>query len=84
MAIGSASDSAQGERDYLPSAPMGMASVSVFDADEEGWAAVRTTVEQRLPGRDVVEIRGQAYLDADAPVLQVTRPGCRTPLAECS
>jgi putative ABC transport system permease protein len=83
MAIGSASDSAQGERDYVPSAPMGMATVSVFDADQEGWAAVRATVEQRLPGRDVSEIRGLALWDADAAGLQVTTPDCAGPLSEC-
>ena len=84
MAIGSASDSAQGRRDYVPQAAMGTASVSAFDADQEGWASVVRTIEQRLPGHPIEEIRGIAYLAADSPGLQVTAPDCARPVEECA
>jgi putative ABC transport system permease protein len=84
MAIGSASDSAQGRRDYVPSAPMGTASVSVYDADQEGWASVVEMIEQRLPGHPVEEIRGVAHLDADSPYLSVGGPSCTGEAPGCS
>ncbi len=36
MAIGSASDSAQDRRDYVPQAPMGAAVVSVYQTGSAG------------------------------------------------
>ncbi len=83
LAIGSTSDSAQGRRDYVPQAALGTASVRVPDADQQGWAAVVRTIEQRLPGHPVAQIRGTAYLDADSPSLQISAPGCSGPVEEC-
>ena len=75
MAIGSASDSAQGRRDYVPQAATGTATVYVYDADQEGWGSIVRTVEQRLPGHPVHEIRGVAHLEPDSPSLWIAGAG---------
>ncbi|UOY00677.1 ABC transporter permease [Blastococcus sp. PRF04-17] len=84
LAIGSASDSAQSERDYLPQAPMGAASISVFDADEAGWADVAAEVRGLLPGRDLVPVRTVRWTADDMTGLLVRADGCAGPMPECS
>jgi putative ABC transport system permease protein len=81
LAIGSASDSAQSERDYRPQAPMGAAVLT--GAGGTGWDAVRAAVGRELPGRDVVALDGVSWSDPAAPLLRVTRPGCTGSVDAC-
>ncbi len=82
LAIGSASDSAQSERDYVPRAPMGAAVLTGVGGT--GWDAVRATVARELPGRDVVALDGVSWSDPTAPLLRVTRPGCTGAVDDCA
>jgi putative ABC transport system permease protein len=84
LAIGSASDSAQSERDYLPQAPMGAASISVFDADDAGWAEIEELVRGLLPGRDIVPVRSVRWTEDDMTGLAVRAVGCAGPVLECA
>ncbi|WNV75523.1 FtsX-like permease family protein [Geodermatophilus sp. DSM 44513] len=80
LAIGSASDSAQGRRDYAPQAPLGAAVVSGVDLD---WEAVTATVAREVPGREVTRLSGVSWSDPAAPQLVVTAPGCAGSVDTC-
>jgi putative ABC transport system permease protein len=82
LAIGSASDSAQGRRDYVPQLAMGTALISASDVDQRGWAALARTVERQVPGRPVAELRAPAWNDQDPRVVWFVRPGATGPLVE--
>jgi putative ABC transport system permease protein len=84
LAIGSASDSAQGRRDYVPQLAMGTALISASDVDQEGWAALARTVERQVPGRPVAELRAPAWNDQDPREVWFVRPGATGPLVESS
>jgi putative ABC transport system permease protein len=75
LAIGSASDSAQGRRDYTAQLAMGAASVSLFETDPEGWAAAVRVVEREVPGRPVHQLRSPAWSEDDAREVWVAAPG---------
>ena len=81
LAIGSASDSAQSERDYVPRAPMGAAVVT--GAGGTDWDAVTAAVGRGLPGRDVVGVDGVSWSDPEGRLLRVARPGCSGPVDDC-
>ncbi|MGY2001379.1 hypothetical protein [Blastococcus sp. SYSU DS1024] len=86
MAIGSQSDSAQARRDYVPQAPMGAALVSVFQAGEEGWAAVEGVVAEQLPGHPVGRVRSVVQAEEPgeaAPSLSPVAADCPGSPAEC-
>jgi putative ABC transport system permease protein len=83
LAIGSASDSAQGRRDYVPTAPMGAATVSMFAGDTASWDAAERAMEQRVPGRPVRRIQAAAAAGTDPVSLWVAAPGCTGTQGEC-
>ena len=76
LAIGNASDTAQAERDYVPRAAMGTAMVELFEADEEGWAAVARAVEAEVPDKAVHRLQGALWTGDQAMDLMVATPGC--------
>ncbi len=83
LAVGSASDSAQARRDYVPTAPTGTAVVSLTAADDLG-PAVQQVVAEQVPGRTVDVVRGVPFTE-EAPVsLWVRTPGCAGAGEECA
>ncbi|MGY2064128.1 FtsX-like permease family protein [Blastococcus sp. SYSU DS0619] len=83
MAIGSQSDSTQDRRDYVAQAPMGAAVVTLFQAGEEGWAAVEGIVADQLPGSPVGRIGSVAYTEDEPRSLTPVRAGCTGGPGEC-
>ncbi|SDF73025.1 putative ABC transport system permease protein [Blastococcus aurantiacus] len=66
LAIGSASDSAQGQRDYVASAPLGAARVNgMTDMTEADWDAVAAVFERERPGRPVHRLQGNSWTNTD-------------------
>lgn len=83
LAIGSASDSAQARRDYVPQAPNGAAVVAgAIDAD--AWDAVEAAVAEQLPGRPVGRIQALREVDGGFAGLSLLRPGCTGGVGECT
>jgi putative ABC transport system permease protein len=76
LAVATSSDSAQEHRDYVEQYPMGTAAVSIWNADPDGWTAVREAVERYVPGRSVSEIRLPSSPDAILSAY-VMEPGTR-------
>jgi putative ABC transport system permease protein len=84
LAIGSASDSAQSERDYVPRAAMGTALIQLFEADDNGWAAARRAAEEQLPDRTLHEVRGVVWREDRQENLWVRSPGCTGGVIDCT
>jgi putative ABC transport system permease protein len=82
LAIGSASDSAQAQRDYQPQAPMGAAVISM-DPDADTSDDVEAAVAAQLPGRAVGRVQGSVWRVPAGPGLVVTEPGCTGPIPDC-
>ncbi len=85
LAIGSASDSAQAQRDYLPSAPMGTARVtSGVEATEADWDAMAAVVEREAPGRPVHRLQGNVWTNSTVQDdIAVVTDGCTGDLTTC-
>lgn len=83
LAVGSASDSAQSRRDYVPQAPLGTAVVQAA-ADEETWSRIERVVAEQLPGRTPGVVRAVAYTPRTPYTLGVRAPGCTGPAADCT
>ncbi len=68
LAIGSTSDSAQAQRDYLPSAPMGAGRVyGGMDMTESDWSAVASVLSREAPDRPVHRLQGNGWANTDEP-----------------
>ncbi|MFW3170440.1 FtsX-like permease family protein [Geodermatophilus sp. CPCC 206100] len=80
LAIGSASDSAQMARDYLPLLPLGTAQVS-GDLDPEGWAATEAAVRSAAPGSPVHALAAVPL--GESREVAAVQPGCTGALTEC-
>lgn len=85
LAIGSASDSAQARRDYVPSAPLGAARVTTgMDMEDSDWDAVVAAVEREAPERPVHRLRGNTWTNADVQdELAVVADGCAGDITTC-
>ncbi|MGZ4607060.1 MAG: FtsX-like permease family protein [Blastococcus sp.] len=82
LAIGSASDSAQARRDYLPQVPVGTATVQ-GDLDRQTWDGITALVTDRFPDLPVHRVlsvgsAGKAYQSLD-----VVSPGCSGTAEHC-
>jgi putative ABC transport system permease protein len=85
LAIGNASDTAQSERDYIPRAAMGTATVELYEADEDGWDTVVRAVQAQVPDRQVYRLQGPLWQGDQPEDLMVQTPGCTAAdVAECS
>ncbi|WRL63632.1 hypothetical protein U6N30_28845 [Blastococcus brunescens] len=84
LGIGSASDSAQARRDYVPQAPMGAAVVSVFQSGTSGWDAVERIAAEQVPGRPVGRVQTVASTQEETRSLWPARADCAGGLPECS
>jgi putative ABC transport system permease protein len=85
LAIGSASDSAQAQRDYIPSAPMGTGLVygngAMTDAD---WDALAAVLEREVPGRPVHRLQGNTYTGVGMQrEVAVLADGCAGSITTC-
>jgi len=85
LAIGSASDSAQAERDYVPSAPLGTARVyGGMEVTEADWDAVAAVVEREAPGRPVHRLQGNVWTNSTVQdEIAVVAEGCTGDLTTC-
>jgi putative ABC transport system permease protein len=85
LAIGSASDSAQSQRDYLPQAPMGMATItgSADELDEAAWASIETVLHEQAPDRPVHHVRTLPWENGGMRELAVLQAGCTGSLQDC-
>ncbi|MGY2080240.1 hypothetical protein [Modestobacter sp. SYSU DS0657] len=83
LGIGSASDSAQAERDYAAQAPMGAAVVRLYNAGGVEWSDVERVVGEQLPDRAVSPVRTAQWTEGSQQQLAVSRPGCGSDVAEC-
>ncbi|MGY1843609.1 FtsX-like permease family protein [Modestobacter sp. SYSU DS0875] len=84
LGIGSNSDSAQSERDYIAQAPMGAATVRLFGpADQLDWADVEQVVGAQVPDRPVSRVRTAVRDEGSQQQLAVTRANCGAGVAEC-
>ncbi len=83
LAVGSASDSAQSRRDYVPQAPPGTAVVQAA-ADEATWSRIERVVAEQLPGRTVGVVRAVPYTPQTPHTLGVRAPGCTRAAADCT
>jgi putative ABC transport system permease protein len=84
LAIANASDTAQAERDYIPRATMGTATIEVFDADAKGWVAAARAVEAQVPDRTVLRVQGALWQSDEPEDLMVASQGCTGDVLECS
>jgi putative ABC transport system permease protein len=84
LAIGSASDSAQARRDYIPRAAMGTAIVQLLEADDNGWAAARRAVDDQLSDHAVHEVRGAVWREDRQESLWIAAAGCTGGVPECT
>ncbi len=85
LAIGSASDSAQAQRDYVPSAPMGTARVtSGTEVTEADWDALAAVLGREGPGRPVHRLQGNTWTDTDVQdEVAVVTDGCTGDITTC-
>jgi putative ABC transport system permease protein len=83
LAIGSTSDSAQSRRDYVPEAPIGVATLQ-GDLDEQTWNAVADMLGAQAPGREVHRIRALRFSGTGPVMLTTTEAGCTRSAAECA
>ncbi len=84
LAIGSASDSAQSERDYVAQAPPGTAVVQTGGLDAATRSAVERLVAEQVPGRTVAAVRAVAHTPGAPHTLGVRTPGCTGAGADCA
>jgi putative ABC transport system permease protein len=82
LAIGSASDSAQARRDYVPQAPIGAATVQ-GDVDDKTWTALSTLLAAQAPGREVHRLEGVRFGGSRPVVVMTAKVGCTGSPAEC-
>ncbi|TFV91797.1 FtsX-like permease family protein [Blastococcus sp. CT_GayMR20] len=82
LSIGSASDSAQARRDYVPLAPLGTALIT-GDIGERAWADVEAVLREQAPERAVHRIRAVPWVNGAMRELAVLRPGCSGSVEEC-
>jgi putative ABC transport system permease protein len=82
LAIGSASDSAQSQRDYQPHSAFGAARLQ-GDLDPQAWDALAAAVRQQLPDRAVRPIRGVVWDQRNQRDLVVSTVGCAGGLEHC-
>ena len=82
LAIGSTSDSAQSQRDYVPQAPMGAATLQ-GDMDERTWTAVADMLAAQAPGRDVHRVRVVRFSGTEPVMISATQAGCTGSANEC-
>lgn len=85
LAIGSASDSAQAERDYLASAPLGAGQVyGNGEMAESDWDEVAGILTREAPGRPVHRLQGNVWMNADTQdEVVVLADGCAEDVATC-
>jgi putative ABC transport system permease protein len=85
LAIGSASDSAQSERDYVPSAPIGAARVyGAVEMTEADWDEVAAVVGREVPGRPVHRVLGNGWTNSTTQdEVAVLADGCAGDLTSC-
>lgn len=85
LAIGSASDSAQAERDYLAAAPMGAGQVyGNGEMAEADWDAVVGVLGREAPGRPVHRLQGNVWTDTDTQdEVAVLAEGCTGDVTTC-
>jgi len=85
LAIGSASDSAQAQRDYVASAPLGAARVSGgMDMAESDWDAVAALLGREAPGRPVHRVQGNTWTNTDVQdEVAVVADGCAGNITTC-
>jgi putative ABC transport system permease protein len=85
LAIGSASDSAQAQRDYARSAPMGTARItSGTEVTEADWDALAAVLEREAPGRPVHRLQGNTWTDTDVQdEVAVVADGCAGDVTTC-
>jgi putative ABC transport system permease protein len=82
LSIGSASDSAQARRDYVPQAPLGTAMIT-GDLGEGAWADVEAVLREQAPERPVSRIQTVPWVNGVMRELAVLRPDCDGPVEEC-
>ncbi|RBY92768.1 FtsX-like permease family protein [Blastococcus sp. TF02A-30] len=85
LVIGSASDSAQARRDYVPSAPLGAGQVhGGTDMAESDWDAVVAVLEGEAPDRPVHRLRGNTYAGTGVQdELVAIEDGCTGAVTSC-
>ncbi len=85
LAIGSASDSAQAQRDYLASAPLGTAQVhSGMEMGETDWDEAVAVLDRAAPGRVVHRLAGNTWTDGDIQdEVAVVADGCAGTISSC-
>ncbi|WP_299951590.1 FtsX-like permease family protein [uncultured Modestobacter sp.] len=84
LGIANNSDSAQGERDYAPRAPLGAAAVQLYPpSGDVDWADVERVVADQLPDREVSAVRTANWTEGSQQQLFASRPGCTAAPAEC-
>jgi putative ABC transport system permease protein len=85
LAIGSASDSAQAERDYVPSAPMGAGQVYRGSAmTESDWDAAAAVLQREAPDRPVHRLMGNTWTEGDTQdEVFLLQDGCTGDLGAC-
>jgi putative ABC transport system permease protein len=83
LAIASTSDSAKSQRDYLPSAPLGAATVSGTLTTQE-WADITALLARRLPGRALARVQSPAMTGDQPETLAISRPGCSGHGQDCN
>jgi putative ABC transport system permease protein len=85
LAIGSTSDSAESQRNYVPQAPMGAALVQVFDGEAPvDWAAVEGIVQEWVPGASIGQVQTAMWTEEEPLSLWVMRADCAAPTLDCS
>jgi putative ABC transport system permease protein len=84
LAIASASDSAQGRRDYQPQAPSGAATVAVHGVFDVDWRAVEREVAEQVPDRSVAAVAVPAWDERGSDALVVRSADCTGNLVACS
>ncbi|RBY96952.1 hypothetical protein DQ237_04925 [Blastococcus sp. TF02-8] len=86
MAIGSSSDSARSERDYLPSVPIGAGQVGGTGAGmtESEWNSVVALLEREVPDRPMARLRGNAWTPTgNQDEFAVLAEGCTGDVVNC-
>jgi putative ABC transport system permease protein len=83
LSIGSASDSAQAQRDYLPMAPVGSVTITAPDLGAGTWAEVEQVLHDQDRDRPVHRIQGLAWTGETADAMEIRRPDCAGTVDEC-
>jgi putative ABC transport system permease protein len=83
LAIGSNSDSAQAQRDYVPSAPMGTAVITGPELGAGQWADVEAVLHEQAPDRPVHRLRTVPWVNGLMRDMPLLRPGCSGGIDEC-